>query len=164
MTIAFFVLVGLAVLFAAYWLWSVVADFSTGKLQSYEEWSDRFFSLSGRLLDKDDLPEEWLEAIKFLNDSIDDKIMPMALARAFSKDRLAMAAAAANRSKLSESVTSFIDRNPDLTRSYVAATRSAFLAMTFLAPINVGEGLRAKVNTVFLCDEAPWPFLGWPSR
>jgi hypothetical protein len=145
MTIVLGVVMCLAAPFVAYWVYSLIADYNTNKLLSYEEWSDRFFSLAGRLLDRDDLPEEWVETISFLNNSIDDETMSKALERTFGKERQESIAAEASESVIPPDVDNFIDKNPELSRSYVSATRAAFLAMTFLAPFNVGAEIRAKM-------------------
>lgn len=145
MTIAFIVLMCLTGLFAAFWLYSLLAEFWTSKLSSYEEWSDRFFNLAGRLLDKGDLPEEWVDTIASLNSWIDDRTMPMALSRVFDKKNRDARANGTSQNDLSPALSDFIDKHPDLSADYVSAMRAAMLAMTFLAPVNTGADIRAKM-------------------
>jgi len=143
MTIAWIVLIGLAVLFVAFWLYSLLADFWTRKLQSYEEWTDRFFSLAGRLLDREDLPEEWVETLGTLNSWIDDQKVSIALLHTYKKDNQAKIKAA--QGELPNEVQRFLEVNPSLARDYVSATRAAFLAISFLAPIKLGTDIRAEM-------------------
>jgi hypothetical protein len=145
MTIAFVVLMSLAGLFAAFWLYSLIAEFWTSKLSSYEEWSDRFFSLSGRLLDRDDLPSGWVDTISTLNSWIDDPSMPAALARVYAKKNQERIKQESAKSSLPAETTEFIKENPDLSGNYISVVRSAFLAISFLAPVNAGADIRAKM-------------------
>jgi hypothetical protein len=141
MTIVFAVLVCLAISFSVFWLYSLIADFGTKKLQSYEEWSDKFFNLAARLLDRPDLPKEWIETLSFINSLIDSKSAYVGLARTYGMRPEVTEA----KTSLPEEEEAFIEKNPILTREYVSAMRAAFLAMTFLAPVNLGANVRASM-------------------
>jgi hypothetical protein len=145
MTIVLSVLMCLAVLFAVYAAYSAFAGFCTEKLLSYEEWTDRFFSHAGRLLDEENLPEEWLDTLSQLNSAIDDRNSAAALGHVYRDKNDSKRSEQPSTVKLPEEVSAFIEKHPHLARNYISATRSAFLALTFLAPIKLGDTIRADM-------------------
>lgn len=146
MTVVYIVLMCLAALFAGLWLYSLWAAFQNQKLRSYEEWTDRFYSLSSKLLEYEDIPQEWVEIFETINSTLMERGVAYSLARSYSKEfQDAKVSASSGSSSLSQNELDFMTRHPDAGRDFVAALRSAFLAATFLAPLNFGAQIRANM-------------------
>src|SRR5262249_53867732 len=73
--------------FAALMIWRAYADSELDRLACYDEWTTQFYSSAKRLMERDDLPEEWLENIDDINTFINEPRAAYVIYQAFSKRR-----------------------------------------------------------------------------
>lgn len=110
----------------------------TRRLHSYREWSDRFFSLSAKVLDHD-VPVEWLDVIDGLNKALDSPTASRSLYEVYK----AMGPNVAGSDPLPEAELAFVKSHPAVAEAFVWATRAGFIAISFNSAFTFGEKARA---------------------